>query len=377
MAEGLLVQPDSKFIEGVMASGGGDLRKCFQCGTCSAVCSLSKDGLAFPRKQMIKAQWGLKEKVLADPGIWLCHDCGDCTANCPRGARPSDVMGALRKEAIKRYAFPRFAGEMVTNPRLLPVLLLIPILIFGVIALAEFHGNLSRPLVFAELFPQNVLEALFFSVAGLVVLSFAVEVGRFVTALRASGVEGKILPGIVPSLVEILTHKRFSTCVVNRERYWGHMFTFFGFVGLAIMGTAVGIGSMLDLIHTPLPLLNGWKLFANFSAGLILVGIILLLVERAKSDQRKEITTYFDSFFLLVLAGVAATGILSELLRLAQSAELMYSVYFVHLVLIFNLFLYAPYSKFAHLVYRTVAMAATRASSSGESVGELKALQEI
>ena len=55
--------------------------------------------------------------------------------------------------------------------------------------------------------------------------------------------------------------------------------------------------------------------------------------------------------------GVALTGILSELTRLAQLAAGMYPIYFVHLVLIFALFLYAPYSKFAHLAYRTVAVA--------------------
>jgi quinone-modifying oxidoreductase, subunit QmoC len=360
MPETLFVEPDSAFIKEVIASGGGDLKKCFQCATCSSVCTLSKNGCAFPRKQMIRAQWGLKDQVLSDPGIWLCHDCGDCTARCPRGAKPSNVMGALRKEAIKRYAFPRFTATMVAHPRYLPLLLLIPFLIFGTIALVEYPVHFARPYIFAELFPQSVLEPLFFGVAGLVILSFAVGGVRFVKALRSSGVEGKILPELVPSLVEILTHKRFANCEEHRERYWGHLLTFFGFVGLAITGTSVGIGTMFHFMETPLPFLSGWKLFANFSAALILVGTVILIAGRMDSAETWDETKYFDGFFLFTLAGVVATGILSEFLRLAQSPGLMYSVYFIHLILIFSLFLYAPYSKFAHFVYRTLAMAAAR-----------------
>ena len=74
--------------------------------------------------------------------------------------------------------------------------------------------------------------------------------------------------------------------------------------------------------------------------------------------------TYFDWFLISTLGGVVVTGILSELLRLAHAAA-MYEMYFVHLVLVFALLLYAPYSKFAHLAYRTVAMAKFAKSQQG------------
>jgi quinone-modifying oxidoreductase subunit QmoC len=363
MPETLRIEPDTAFLREVVASGGGDLKKCFQCGTCSVVCTLSPEGAPFPRKQMIEAQWGLKDRLMADPAVWLCHNCGDCTTYCPRGARPGDVLGAVRREAIKHYAWPGFMGRLVASPKALLALFLLPVLVFTAIALWAPKGAATPDLEFANVFPIPVLEFLFFVVTGLVVVAFAVGLARFAHRMGV----GPILPGLVGVLGVILTHKRFADCRGEKTRYLGHLLTLWGFAGLALMGTVVGLGTMIGRMHTPLALTNPWKIFANLCAAVILVGCVLLLVDRIKDPARRAASTYFDWFFLLLLAGVVATGILSELLRLAQVA-VMYAVYFVHLVLILALFLYAPYSKFAHLAYRTVAMAATRANSEGVGV---------
>ena len=62
MSEGVLVQPDTKFIREVMAAGASDLKKCYQCATCSAVCELSTETVSFPRQQMLAVQWGAQRE---------------------------------------------------------------------------------------------------------------------------------------------------------------------------------------------------------------------------------------------------------------------------------------------------------------------------
>ncbi len=362
MANAMLVQPDAQFIRGVLENGGGDLKKCMQCATCSSVCSLSPDDKPFPRTQVLKAQWGLRDQLTGDPAVWLCHNCGDCTERCPRGARPGDIIGAIRQQVIQTLAFPRFMGKLVGNPDGLWVLLFgFPILVLALIAAFPLHTVSGEPLEFANLFPQARLEALFFTIATLVLIAFIIGAARFIRALRASGADGPLLPALVPALLEIIAHRRFAKCETGRARHWGHLLVLVGFLGLAVMGTVVGVGSLLGLMHTPLPLLSPLKVFANLCAAVVLTGLVILLVNRLGDRELRRASSYFDWFFLLTLTTVVVTGILSELLRLqpGQNELWMFTVYFLHLVLIFALFLYAPYSKFAHFLYRTLAMAAT------------------
>jgi quinone-modifying oxidoreductase subunit QmoC len=359
MSDALMVQPDREFIREVMQSSGGDMKKCFQCATCSAVCALSTEARPFPRRQMLEAQWGMADRLLGDPAIWLCHDCGDCTLRCPRGAHPAEGMAAIRAAVIRRLAFPRFMGRMVAAPATALLLLLFSALVLLALAVLPVHISGSTPLVFAGMFPKDRLEPFFFVVSGLLVLALGVSTARFVKALRSAGADGPILLALIPALLEIITHRRFASCSKGGNRRLGHLLLLSAFLGLAFMGTAVGIGSMVGLIDTPLPILHPLKIFANLCALVLVIGSALLIWNRLTDKEKRAGSTFFDWFFLLLLGGAGLTGILSEALRLAQNQDWMYSIYFIHLTLVLTLFLTAPYSKFVHFLYRTMAMAAT------------------
>ena len=47
---------------------------------------------------------------------------------------------------------------------------------------------------------------------------------------------------------------------------------------------------------------------------------------------------------------------LTELTRIAGWAPVTFALYFLHLICIFFLIAYLPFTKLAHLVYRTTAM---------------------
>ena len=90
---------------------------------------------------MVLAQWGQKDKLIASADVWLCHQCSDCTAYCPRGAKPGEVLNAIRKQSIKEVALVPFFAKIATDPKLIWLLFAIPALYTPCISQ---HGSTSR-----------------------------------------------------------------------------------------------------------------------------------------------------------------------------------------------------------------------------------------
>jgi quinone-modifying oxidoreductase subunit QmoC len=67
-------------------------------------------------------------------------------------------------------------------------------------------------------------------------------------------------------------------------------------------------------------------------------------------------SSYFDWFLVWTLFLVVASGFATELLHYLRMGPHRHAAYFAHLVLVFALLVYLPYSKLAHLLYRTTAM---------------------
>jgi quinone-modifying oxidoreductase subunit QmoC len=396
MAEALLLRPDRKFVEEVVAAGGGDLKKCFQCATCSVVCGLSNGSSPFPRKEMIWAQWGLKDRLFADPDVWLCHQCNDCSQRCPRGARPGDVLAAVRQKAIEHYAFPSIMGKWVNSLKASPVLLLlVPALLISGALLMRVPVERAFPgLVgdhgqefYAHFFPHWLL-IVFFS--GLTLLTFGglvVGLFRFWGSMKqadaARGRNGGESVGVGTSLGRavkaVFSHVRFGECKDQASRKANHLMAFYGFLALFIV-TCWAVadlyflpGLMPDTFpQYPFDLAHPMKILANVGGVLLVVGAGKAILTRMRApEDGKHRSTSFDWIFLWLLLGVGLTGFFVEVFRflaedmanrqgvLAHSLGLAtpaYTTYLVHLVLVFGLLVYLPYSKFAHIWYRTVAM---------------------
>jgi len=371
MTDKYLIEPDTNFVKEIIGLGGDTLKKCFQCATCSVACPISPDTKPFPRKEMIAASWGLKDRLVGNLDIWLCHHCGDCTTKCPRGAKPGEVLGAVRSYAITEYAAPKAIGKAVNDPKMLPLLMGIPVVIFLVLGLITGLLDFSPPLgehgiSHSMFFSTWLVDMIFVPLAGWVVIVFAMGLKRFINDIHENAVlEGKTdkqeldYVGLIKALFRviptILKQDKFSECSENKDRDLAHWMVFLSFIGLFIVTNVFFVALYGLQLHGPYSQLNPVKWLANISGVALVVGGILMIKNRlSKTDQT---SVYKDWYLLGLVLGLGLTGMLTEMTRLAGMAGVTYAMYFVHLVFVFNLFAFLPFSKLAHLVYRTVAMA--------------------
>lgn len=263
---------------------------------------------------------------------------------------------------------------MVNKPGMLPLLLAIPSLVIGLILILLYAGGVielgGHEVEYAKMFPHAWLNGSF-------TIFFFVACGALFVGLRrfwndmdrlapATGADRKPLIGsLIGLLLEFIAHSRFGKCTDDHYRKLSHLGVVFGFAGLLLV-TAVAI--VYILLHLPYPMAqtNPFKILGNLSALAMLSGLLVLIFKRFEKRDTARGSTYFDWSFLVLLLLVVVTGLLTEAARLVGVAAVAYPVYYVHLVIIWSLFVYAPYSKMAHLAYRLTALLHARVNGREE-----------
>lgn len=84
-----------------------DVKKCYQCGKCTAGCPLNYLMDISPSQVIRFCQMGMKEKVLNSRTIWYCIFCDTCSTRCPQGVDIKGVMDGLRRIARSEKIKPK------------------------------------------------------------------------------------------------------------------------------------------------------------------------------------------------------------------------------------------------------------------------------
>ena len=85
------------FVKKVESLSGSSVRRCFQCGKCSAGCPM-RSFMEHPPNRIVRLlQLGQYERVLAGRSIWYCASCETCSTRCPNKVDLASIMDALRK----------------------------------------------------------------------------------------------------------------------------------------------------------------------------------------------------------------------------------------------------------------------------------------
>lgn len=95
-----------ELLEYVQRESGQPVERCYQCGKCTAGCTVAFAFDLMPHQIMHMIRLGLGQEILRAQSIWLCTTCVICTARCPQNIDVASVMETLRILAQRQRTLP-------------------------------------------------------------------------------------------------------------------------------------------------------------------------------------------------------------------------------------------------------------------------------
>jgi nitrate reductase gamma subunit/ferredoxin len=372
---------DTGVLRDMKTYGAFDISACFNCGNCTAVCPLSEDSVAFPRRMIRYAQLGQKDNVVASRELWLCYYCAECSDTCPRQAEPGEFMASARRFAIAGFDPTSIARRLYTSTAFTWGLLAVVFAALLVILLAWSPGWPSGRTTSEALLTFVPYETIHWLGIGVIAITAAATLATVVNMLwsisRAPVPGGLGLPArraevfpLGPALralgtavAEVFGQARYRDCDAEKSappapllvrRWVVHYAIMIGMIGLA---AATALDYFFKTPGSYVPIWSPIRLLGTVAGALLVYGATVAVVQRLRrADKYSSHSLLSDWLFLGFLWALGVTGFILELADYATLSSWVGVVFLVHIALAMELILLLPFTKLAHIVYRPLAI---------------------
>jgi ferredoxin/nitrate reductase gamma subunit len=372
---------DPLLMEDIRKYGAFEVDACFNCGNCTAVCPLSDAGAAFPRLPIRWAHLGMKKRLLEGREPWLCYFCGECSKTCPRTAEPANFMAALRRYSIAQADVTGVAGLLYKNGILNFLATTALAALFALFIYSEkLRLQPGDKLIEVFNIPFEVIHWLGIGMMSLAGISLAVGVmlvlkrsGDFAGLARKliqefsrrkmTWVRAAVKTGLYAGFTEAFGHKRFRTCDGEKTYSWWrkpwflHATVMWGFTSLF---TATSLNFLFKDPAILVPLWWPPRIIGSLGGILLMYGTTMIGANRLRKTEKSYAQSLFSDWWLLGALWLAGlTGfILEYLVYIPKASQPAWTdlLFLVHVGISMELILLVPFTKFAHVFYRTLAL---------------------
>jgi ferredoxin len=369
------INPD--FAEEIKKYGADDFSVCYNCGNCTAICSLTDANNSFPRKMIRYTMLGLENELQSSVDPWLCYYCGDCSTSCPRQADPGNLMMSVRRYLVARYDWTGLSKKLYTSKAWeLGSILFLALMVF--LMFVFYSGEMTTELTqdggvkLNTFAPWQKIELIDWSMAAILSFFLLSNIANMFYKIVLSRKDIKVpfklyFTELFKIIFHFTTQWNFSRCDTEKISFWQkikdgkynywitHFFLMTSYVVMFIMIVGFLGWFQTDDIYA-------WyqpqRILGYYATAGLIIGIIYFAVLRFKRIAEKSKKTHFSDWtFLILLFITALSGILLHFFRINGMSYATYYTYVIHLmVLIPMLMIEVPFSKWSHLAYRPFAI---------------------
>lgn len=334
-----------EFSKELRKYGAFDFNACYNCGNCTAVCSLSTAESSFPREMVRLSVLGLEEDIQASLKPWECYYCGECSTLCPQEADPGELMMSLRRYLTAKYDWTGLSGLLY---KYLPLTLTAFVLtLMGVLYFAHaVDYELSTMLHIGHIF-----EGIAIGTIGLFILLPNIARMWYFTIFKP---KVKVpFSNYVKSMGELFVHmftqKRALGCDDNQFRWFEHLILVLGYLSLLFTTVA------LNWFSTSNILIISFGYLVSVIVFIVTIDFVNSRIKKQKAVSKHSQPS--DLFFVIWLFFMGFSAFMVRLFIDLNILETNKWLYIFHLtVLVQWALIIVPFGKWTHFLYRSFAM---------------------